>query len=104
MRATNRIGRASTGAPRPPVRSDGPAGTRTRRPASTRRRCRPRNSKGPRFDIRPLFRRVTARYFSRVISVAALQLTWRLLAGGIAIVTALIISVALGLATQGVVA
>jgi len=31
-------------------------------------------------------------------------LTWRLLAGGIAIVTALLISVALGLATQGVVA
>ena len=39
-----------------------------------------------------------------MISVAALQLTWRLLAGGIAIVTALLISVALGLATQGVVA
>ena len=54
--------------------------------------------------MRPLFRRVTDRYFSRVISVAALQLTWRLLAGGMAIVTALLISVALGLATQGVVA
>lgn len=39
-----------------------------------------------------------------MISVAALQLTWRLLAGGIAIVTALLISVALGLATQGVIA
>ena len=39
-----------------------------------------------------------------MISVAALQLTWRLLAGGVAIVTALLISVALGLATQGVVA
>lgn len=36
--------------------------------------------------------------------MAALQLTWRLLAGGVAIVTALLISVALGLATLGVVA
>ena len=39
-----------------------------------------------------------------MISVAAVQLTWRLLAGGVAIMTALLISVGLGLATQGVVA
>jgi O-antigen/teichoic acid export membrane protein len=38
------------------------------------------------------------------MSVAALQLSWRFVAGGLAIVTALLISVSLGLATQGVVA
>src|SRR5947207_8914419 len=104
MRATKRIGSASARPPRSPVITDRPAKTTTTRAASNRRSCRPRIAKRLRFDMRPLFRRVTDRYFSRVISVAALQLTWRLLAGGIAIVTALLISVALGLATQGVVA
>jgi O-antigen/teichoic acid export membrane protein len=46
----------------------------------------------------------TDRYFSRVMSVAALQLSWRFVAGGLALVTALLVSVTLGLATQGVVA
>src|SRR5438309_6981075 len=104
MRAKNRIGSASAGPPTSPVSTDKPAKTTTTRAASTRKSCRPRTARGLRIDTRPLFRRVTDRYFSRMISVAALQLTWRLLAGGIAIVTAVLISVALGLATQGVVA